>query len=116
MAGLNLGTTPAPSIVLFFAERISRGWLPDVRGYGSTDAPDAVEAYDIKILAADMVGILDALGEERAIMVGHDWGSIVAWNTVLLVRSDSRADSHERALWRQTRAVAASLLERSLCR
>ena len=46
---------------------------PDMRGYGSTDAPDAVEAYDIKILAADMVGILDALGEERA-MVGHDWG------------------------------------------
>ena len=47
---------------------------PDMRGYGSTDAPDAVEAYDIKTLAADMVGILDALGEERAIMVGHDWG------------------------------------------
>ena len=57
---------------------------PDMRGYGSTDAPDAVEAYDIKTLAADMVGILDALGEERAIMVGHDWGSIVAWNTVLM--------------------------------
>ena len=68
----------------FFSQRGFRVVAPDMRGYGSTDAPDAVEAYDIKILAADMVGILDALGEERAIMVGHDWGSIVAWNTVLM--------------------------------
>ena len=68
----------------FFSQRGYRVVAPDMRGYGSTDAPDAVEAYDIKTLAADMVGILDALGEERAIMVGHDWGSIVAWNTVLM--------------------------------
>ena len=57
---------------------------PDMRGYGETDAPADVDAYDIVHLAADMVGILDALGEETAIMVGHDWGSIVAWNSVLL--------------------------------
>jgi len=68
----------------FFSQRGYRVVAPDMRGYGSTDAPDAVEAYDIKTLAADMVGILDTLGEERAIMVGHDWGSIVAWNTVLM--------------------------------
>ena len=68
----------------YFSQRGYRVVAPDMRGYGSTDAPDAVEAYDIKILAADMVGILDALDEERAIMVGHDWGSIVAWNTVLM--------------------------------
>ena len=68
----------------YFSQRGYRVVAPDMRGYGSTDAPDAVEAYDIKTLAADMVGILDALGEERAIMVGHDWGSIVAWNTVLM--------------------------------
>ncbi|NQV68637.1 MAG: alpha/beta hydrolase [Pseudohongiella sp.] len=57
---------------------------PDMRGYGETDKPAAVDDYDIVHVAADMVGILDALGEETAIMVGHDWGSIVAWNTVLL--------------------------------
>ena len=68
----------------YFSQRGYRVIAPDMRGYGSTDAPDAVEAYDIKTLAADMVGVLDALGEERAIMVGHDWGSIVAWNTVLM--------------------------------
>ena len=68
----------------FFSQQGYRVVAPDMRGYGSTDAPDAVEAYDIRTLAADMLGILDALGEERAIMVGHDWGSIVAWNTVLM--------------------------------
>ena len=57
---------------------------PDMRGYGETDKPAEVDDYDIVHLAGDMVGILDAVGEETAIMVGHDWGSIVAWNTVLL--------------------------------
>jgi len=57
---------------------------PDMRGYGETDKPADVNDYDIVHTAGDMVGVLDALGEETAIMVGHDWGSIVAWNTVLL--------------------------------
>ena len=55
---------------------------PDMRGYGGTDAPIAVDDYNIENIAADMVGILDRLGEERAVMVGHDWGAIVAWQTV----------------------------------
>lgn len=57
---------------------------PDMRGYGETDKPMDVDDYDIVHLAGDLVGILDALGEETAILVGHDWGSIVAWSTVLL--------------------------------
>lgn len=57
---------------------------PDMRGYGETDKPAAVDDYDIDQLAGDLVGILDALGEETAILVGHDWGAIVAWSTVLL--------------------------------
>ncbi len=56
---------------------------PDMRGYGGTDKPEAVEAYNIFELAADMVGILDALGVEKAHMVGHDWGAPVASHTVL---------------------------------
>ena len=55
-----------------------------MRGYGETDKPPHVEDYDIVQLANDMGGVRDALGEESAIMAGHDWGSIVAWNTVLL--------------------------------
>lgn len=57
---------------------------PDMRGYGKTDAPEKVEDYDIEHLTADMVGVLDALGEENAVVIGHDWGSIVAWNCMLL--------------------------------
>ena len=68
----------------FLAEAGYRVVAPDMRGYGETDKPPSVEDYDIVQLADDMVGLLDALGEESAIMVGHDWGSIVAWNSVLL--------------------------------
>ena len=68
----------------FLANNGYRVVAPDMRGYGETDAPENVDNYDIVQLAGDMVGILDALGEETAIMVGHDWGSIVAWNTVLM--------------------------------
>jgi len=68
----------------FLAEAGYRVVAPDMRGYGETDKPPRVENYDIVQLADDMVGLLDALGEESAIMVGHDWGSIVAWNSVLL--------------------------------
>ena len=57
---------------------------PDMRGYGETDAPKEVDDYDIVHLAGDMVGVLDALGEDTAILVGHDWGALVAWYSVLL--------------------------------
>ncbi|MGH1470329.1 MAG: alpha/beta fold hydrolase [Cellvibrionaceae bacterium] len=57
---------------------------PDMRGYGKTDKPKDVEAYDIKHLTADIAGIVDAMGEESAILIGHDWGSIVTWNSMLL--------------------------------
>ena len=57
---------------------------PDMRGYGGSDKPAAVEDYDIKHLSADIVGLVDAMGEKRAILIGHDWGSIVTWNSVLL--------------------------------
>ena len=57
---------------------------PDQRGYGESDKPSAVEAYDIHQLTADHVGLLDALGIEKAIYVGHDWGAIVLWAHALL--------------------------------
>jgi pimeloyl-ACP methyl ester carboxylesterase len=57
---------------------------PDMRGYGKSDKPAAVEDYDINHTTGDIVGLLDALGEEKAIIIGHDWGAIVTWNAVLL--------------------------------
>lgn len=70
--------------ILMLAEAGYHVVAPDMRGYGETDKPADVDDYDIEHLAGDLVGILDALGEETAILVGHDWGSIVAWTTVLL--------------------------------
>ena len=57
---------------------------PDQRGYGQTDRPEPIEAYTILHLVGDMVGLLDALGEEQAVIVGHDWGANVAWNAALM--------------------------------
>ncbi|MCZ6887627.1 MAG: alpha/beta hydrolase [Gammaproteobacteria bacterium] len=57
---------------------------PDQRGYGETDAPQAVEAYTVLHLVGDIVGLVQALGEQQAVIVGHDWGSPVAWNAALM--------------------------------
>src|ERR1700759_2441609 len=53
----------------------------DQRGYGASDKPAAVDAYSIVFLAIDVTAILDHLDIERAHVVGHDWGSAVAWAT-----------------------------------
>jgi pimeloyl-ACP methyl ester carboxylesterase len=57
---------------------------PDMRGYGQTDAPEAIEDYTLLHLVGDMVGVLDALGEATAVIAGHDWGAPVAWHAALL--------------------------------
>ena len=56
---------------------------PDQRGYGETDAPPDVSDYTQFHLVGDMVGLVAALGENQAAIVGHDWGAPVAWNAAL---------------------------------
>lgn len=53
---------------------------PDQRGFGRSDRPPDIADYHMRELTADMTGLLDALGDERAIFVGHDWGSLVVWS------------------------------------
>ena len=55
--------------------------VPDVRGYGGSDKPPAIEAYSIKDMSADINGLITALGAERAVVVGHDWGAPIAYGT-----------------------------------
>jgi pimeloyl-ACP methyl ester carboxylesterase len=57
-----------------------RAIAPDQRGYGASDRPEAVEAYDIAQLTGDLVSLLDALELERAVFCGHDWGGMVIWS------------------------------------
>jgi pimeloyl-ACP methyl ester carboxylesterase len=65
--------------------------VPDQRGYGASDRPAAVEAYNIIELTNDVVGLAGALGHEQFIVVGHDWGAPVAWHTALLHSKRVRA-------------------------
>lgn len=54
-------------------------WAPDLRGYGGTTRPTGIDAYRIEALLDDVTGLLDAAQVQRAILVGHDWGGIIAW-------------------------------------
>jgi pimeloyl-ACP methyl ester carboxylesterase len=64
---------------------------PDQRGYATSDAPPAIEAYDQVELAADVAGLIGACGGRQAVVVGHDWGAPVAYHTALLHPEHVRA-------------------------
>src|ERR1044071_8704767 len=57
---------------------------PDQRGYGQTDCPEREDAYSMLHLVGDVIGLIDALDESQAVVIGHDWGAPVAWNAALL--------------------------------
>lgn len=57
---------------------------PDMRGYGGSDRPDDVAAYDMHHLCGDLTGLLDHYGYDDAIFIGHDWGAIVTWGMAQL--------------------------------
>ncbi|MCE3608353.1 alpha/beta hydrolase [Massilia sp. P8910] len=57
---------------------------PDLRGFGKTEAPAKQDAYALAQLRADIVGLLDALGIARVLLVGHDWGSVIGWNVCMV--------------------------------
>ncbi len=56
----------------------------DLRGYGESDKPEALQEYDIQHLVGDLIGVLDALNLEKAVFVGHDWGGPVVWSTAVM--------------------------------
>src|SRR5262245_18165255 len=66
------------------AEAGFRAMAFDMRGYGGRSAPAAVEAYSLSHVVGDVVGIVAATGEKQAVVVGHDWGALVAWYGALM--------------------------------
>jgi pimeloyl-ACP methyl ester carboxylesterase len=56
-----------------------RAWAPDLRGYGDSDRPADMRDYAIENLLEDVAGLIDASGVRSTILIGHDWGAIVAW-------------------------------------
>jgi pimeloyl-ACP methyl ester carboxylesterase len=67
----------------FLAEAGYRAAAPDLRGYNLSEKPKGIINYQTPILARDVYELIHALGEERAIVVGHDWGAAVAWNVAM---------------------------------
>lgn len=61
-----------------------RAIAPDLRGFGASSKPQGLGEYTIQKLIADVTGLLDALSLEKAIFVGHDWGSLLLWQMALL--------------------------------
>jgi len=56
-----------------------RAWAPNQRGYGRSSRPEKVTDYAIENLMADVAGLIDASGAKRTVLIGHDWGAVVAW-------------------------------------
>ena len=57
--------------------------VPDQRGYNLSDKPKGISAYDVDILAKDILGLFDHFGIQKAKLVGHDWGAVVAWTVAI---------------------------------
>jgi pimeloyl-ACP methyl ester carboxylesterase len=55
----------------------------DQRGYNLSDRPKGVENYDMRLLVGDVIAVIKSQGREKAIVVGHDWGGVVAWATAM---------------------------------
>lgn len=58
-----------------------RVWVPDQRGYNLSEKSAGIAAYNMDLLAGDVVGLIDAAGADTALLAGHDWGANVAWWT-----------------------------------
>jgi epoxide hydrolase 4 len=57
----------------------------DQRGYNLSDKPAGVENYDVRLLVGDVIAVIKQLGQQKAIVVGHDWGGVVAWALAMAV-------------------------------
>ena len=98
------------------AEAGYRVLAPDQRGYNASDKPPGVASYALDVLADDVVGLIDARGRERASVIGHDWGGVVAWGAI--ARRPDRFDRaailnapHPDAMLRELKGNTGQLLK-----
>jgi pimeloyl-ACP methyl ester carboxylesterase len=63
-----------------------RVWAPDLRGYGRSSRPVGVKAYSLENLEADVAGLIEASGAKQVLLVGHDWGALIAWHYAMFGR------------------------------
>lgn len=65
--------------ITFLANQGYRVIAPDLRGFGDSEAPQSSTSYSVAHIAGDIISILDHFGEEKAFVVGHDWGALAGW-------------------------------------
>lgn len=92
----------------------------DQRGYNQSDKPKGVENYDMKLLVGDVLAVIRHFGQEKAIIVGHDWGGAVAWS--LAIYAPQAVDKliilnlpHLRGLSRELANKPAAAKEQPVC-
>jgi len=57
---------------------------PDLRGYNKSSKPEDVDNYSTSLLVEDIYGLIETLGETKAVIIGHDWGGFIAWNLAMM--------------------------------
>jgi pimeloyl-ACP methyl ester carboxylesterase len=96
----------------------------DQRGYNLSDKPDGVENYDMRLLVSDVVAVVHHLGEDKATIVGHDWGGAVAWYVAftaseivdkLVVLNLPNPNGFTRAVLSNPEALEGTLYAKALC-
>jgi pimeloyl-ACP methyl ester carboxylesterase len=61
-------------------------WAPDLRGYGGSSRPIGVAAYSMHNLTADVAALIEASGATQTVLIGHDWGALIAWDYAMFGR------------------------------
>ncbi|MEA3172612.1 MAG: epoxide hydrolase 4, partial [Gammaproteobacteria bacterium] len=61
-------------------------WAPDLRGYGGSSRPIGVAAYSMHNLTADVAALIEASGAKQTVLIGHDWGALIAWDYAMFGR------------------------------
>lgn len=92
-----------------------RAIAPDLRGYNLTDRPSGVGEYRVEILIEDVAGIIRALDQGEVVLVGHDWGGVIAWylamqHPELIRRLIIMNAPHPAAYAREMRRLSSQLL------
>jgi epoxide hydrolase 4 len=63
-----------------------RVWAPDLRGYGGSSRPEGIEAYAMENLEEDVAALIQASGAKEVVLIGHDWGALIAWSYAMFGR------------------------------
>jgi pimeloyl-ACP methyl ester carboxylesterase len=61
-------------------------WAPDLRGYGKSSRPNGIAAYSMENLRADVAALIEASGATETLLIGHDWGALIAWDYAMFGR------------------------------